>query len=487
MANHKLAIEHAQWLGSVSQPRQQADQALLKAEQQAAQNRVLHTEIQLAKSQSLLGDFLPNFRYKNGKSIPVLPSDTPWVGKLNTMLEVYKGRGIVPARFNSIDDYLPKARQLIGNRADAVNASSRAAQQSKTAVQNGQSPIANLLEACRRKALNEQDFLSSVTGYNRAITDYVLSVRQDINQPKRLASVLIGKKSVQNTDAIANTSTPEEDLDSIVSDSDPAIRQVSTGQRLQVQPSGLPGRSAYQNEIRSGSSSFQSGSIGSSQETGSSSLTELNSSQPAAASSTTFEYGPTKESALASGFDPAKVRTELPMQQTQEKGVAPGYGSNTAQAGNVNRRSQANPVGGRQAQAAFNPRQGQRSPRQNNQAVQSSGGALGPQPDPQNQQKQFVPPVRSAGIGGGQAPAGTSNPFRPGTTAPGSSGPAAAPPVIPETTGASTFSPPTGSTFGTKPPGASRSLGGGAFGGGTSSPASATSRFNTGAGSSAKQ
>ena len=60
MANHKLAVEQSQWLSSLSNPRQPSDQSVLKAAQQSAQNRVLHTEIQLAKSQSILSDYLPN-------------------------------------------------------------------------------------------------------------------------------------------------------------------------------------------------------------------------------------------------------------------------------------------------------------------------------------------------------------------------------------------------------------------------------------------
>ena len=70
-------------------PSQPSDQAILAAAQQAAQNRVLHSEIQLAKSQSILGDFLPNLQ-QNGKLVAVIPANIPWVGKLNTNFEKYK-------------------------------------------------------------------------------------------------------------------------------------------------------------------------------------------------------------------------------------------------------------------------------------------------------------------------------------------------------------------------------------------------------------
>ena len=309
MANHKLAVEQSQWLSSLSNPRQPSDQSVLKAAQQSAQNRVLHTEIQLAKSQSILSDYLPNLRYKNGKNMPVLPADIPWVGKLNTKLKEYQARGIVPARFNSIDEILPKARQLIVNRADAVTAATRAADQAKTAMGNGQSPISNVLEAARIKAKNQADFLSTVVGYNRAITDYVLSVRQDIYQPKRLASVLIGRKSVQAT--VAQNDKPQEDLDSSLNPSSPTLRQISTVPKARSsQQQNLRGQSAYQNG--SDSSIGISSGLQQKQPSG---FAVGNSGR--SASNPKIDFGPTKQAAAATNFDPSKVREELPVAQSR--------------------------------------------------------------------------------------------------------------------------------------------------------------------------
>ena len=281
-------------------------------------------------------------------------------------------------------------------------------------MQNGQSPVANVLEAVRMKAKNQQDFLSNVTGYNRAITDYVLSVRQDINQPKRLASVLIGRKSVQSS--VARTETPEEDLDSTLSESNPTLRQVSTGTRArQNRSQGLAGTSAYQNQ--NGGSGLQ---------TSSNSLKPIKTDQPAVPRKLRFAHGPTKESAAASNFDPAKIKEELPMQQAKPSGVSPGYdggvaGNGGSRAGRTAQNSGArrsfNPPGQRAQGGQARP--AQQSSRGFTPPVTSSGGLGTQQPGtPPARRPQTFPPAPTTGGAVGQVPkipaSSTSNPFKPG-------------------------------------------------------------------------
>jgi len=452
MANHKLAVEQSQWLSSMSNPRQQADLAVLKAAQQAAQNRVLHTEIQLAKSQSILGDFLPNLRYKNGKNIPVLPADIPWVGKLNTKLQEYKSRGIVPARFNAIDEILPKARQLIINRAEAVAAASQAAEQSKTAMRNGQTPVSNVLEAVRIMAKNQADFLSTVTGYNRAITDYVLSVRQDIYQPKRLASVLIGRKSVQKSKTnVAKDDGPQEDTDPMMNPSNPKMRQISTGRKAgSSKPQSLQGQSAYQN----GPESNIEDSLQTQQES-KSPFASASSSRPVAKSQSQFEYGPTKESAAAANFDPAKVREELPMAQAKPSSNNAAYEGNSVRAGaNQNRSANRSNGGGgvRQPFGGQNGRGGSATGNSNPVAQPRTNGStgqrtqLGQAQPPQPAVNRFDPSAASQGGLGGAGSMERGGAFSPSVTSP----PAERAPAIPKSGPFSEVSPsaaaPTGET-----------------------------------------
>ncbi|QEG20850.1 hypothetical protein [Mariniblastus fucicola] len=466
MANHQLAIEQSRWLDSIASPRQPTDQSVLAAAQQAARNRILLTEIQLAKSQSILGDYLPNFRDKNGNSIPVLPADVPWVGKLNTNLKKYQSRGIVPVRFNSIDEILPKARQLIANSADAVSAAGRAAEQAKQAMSTGNSPVANVLEAARIKSKNEEDFLGTVTGYNRAITDYVLSVRQDIYQPKRLASVLIGRKSVEPTLAKTKKQTPEEDVDPMASVAKPKMRQVAT-EKSAREPS-VEGKSAYQLQNTTPTappavkkSPFSQASI--SQPT-----------SPPAEKQQKFDYGPTKESAAAAKFDPATVQAELPMQQTEQAGNSPGYSGNasratpgqdrTAMGGGRQRlgaRGQDDSTFGQSASTAPRPVEQRSAPAGRQDAASASGRFGGAGAFPKSTQ-----PAAAPASGSGFSPGSTTPPASPATSAPKVSNPfsdTASPPA--DSTGDAT-------TF-------NRFKGGGAgtFGGGATPQPSAASRF----------
>ena len=457
LANHKLALDQSKWLTAVTPTQQPADQAMLKAAQQAAQNRVLHTEIQLAKSQSILADYLPNLRGKNGNNIPVIPADVPWVGKLNTKFSVYKKRGIVPARFNAIDQILPKARQLIANRADAVIASSQATEQARTAMVSGRAPVANLLEAIRLKEKNEQDFLATDTGYNRAITDYVLAVRQDIYQPKKLASVLIGKKSVQPTLAKKDTPEPDDDPLSVLSrqtsDIDSSLQSSSKKDQL-------PGVSAYQNSAQ--------------QEKPSSPFSTVSSNLAKKKAAQTFEYGPTKESAAAAKFDPTKVRSELPIQQAKAKtgaGNSRGYNANSRPAGTGNVRSASSlnqpsqPIGGpsggfgsanrttRSNQSGAQLPAVTQSPRRFNDGATNSG-------------------VKPAGSGSTFPPIRKSNPAAtPPPSMPAGGSPFSAMGSGSETTSSTRFGGSSNSTFG----------GGGAFGeSAPKTPSSTASRFGEG-------
>ena len=426
MAKHRLAIQHANWLGSIGNPGQQADQAVLKAEQKAAQDRVVVTEIQLTKSQLLLSEYLPNLRDRGGRTVPVLPASIPWVGKLNTKYEEYQKRGIVPAKFNSIDKMLPKVRQLISSEADTVVASVEAVEQAKNAMNSGRAPIANVLEAARIKARSEDQFLATVLGYNRAITDYVLSVRQDIYQPKRLASVLIGRKAV--APASPTLATPEEDTDSLAgSSANPKMRQISTTQQSQRR-NGLPGKSAYQNAQngfgQQPNQPDQQQNLATQQNQQLTSRASGNTQAPVKKATQSFDYGPTAESASAANFDPSKVKEELPMQQFQPKANS-GYANSASQvasrpSGNESTGNRAtNGISGGQRSAAApggsNPLQANKSfnrlSSQNQGATKSNSARGGFQPTGTGGASAPTQPNPSGASGSGGMGGGNPNPF----------------------------------------------------------------------------
>ena len=188
---------------------------------------------------------------------------------------------MVPNKFNGIDTFLPKQRKLIADRYSSVVAAKQAAEQAKMAFVSGQSPIANVLEAAKMRAQSQYDFLKTVNSYNRAITDYVLTVRQDINQPTRLASVLIGRNAVVNRVAKKNPKSK-----SVI---DRPSKLESTNPRI------LPASSTRQ-------------------------VATKNQSQE-------IKYAPTAESRKAANYDPKKVVAEAPMSQTKPANTKP-YSSN---------------------------------------------------------------------------------------------------------------------------------------------------------------
>ena len=446
MANHNLALQQSQWLDSIKNLRQPADQSVLKAAQQSAQNRVLRTEIQLAKSQAMLNDFLPNFRYKNGKHIPVLPANIPWVGKLNTKYTEYRNRGMVPDRFNGIDEILPKSRQLIANGADSVSAATQAADQARQAVMSGQTPVSNVLEAARIKSRSEQEFLSTVIGYNRAITDYVLSVRQDIFQPKQLASVLIGKNSVQPT--VAKNQKPQEDTDPLANISNnPTLRQVSNGRTVRNSSQRNASRSpASRNQASRGFSTASQSNSGRQPSSGTA------NNRNGFSTASTSEYGPTAASAKAANFDPTKLQEELPMKQAQPSGGSIVYDQQ-----NSPDRSARNPQG---RQQPANQRGFGQNPTTNRGGLGNPTGGANRGGAPSGQPSNQINPVtRPKGFPGNQTtPAG----FSVGNST-GATGTQA--PIIPKnppvTKSPFSVSPPKSAT-----PGASSSsrFGGGTFG-----------------------
>ena len=323
LSNHLIAQETADWISSTSAS-DESGKNLLQAAQQTARNNVLATEIQLGKSQSKLQQFLPNLRGPDGQKILVLPTDMPWVGKVKTNYQTYRQRGIMLERFNRIDDILPKAQELIDHRAEAVNASGNAAEMARQAASSGRGPVSNVLEATRIWNLSQKQLVSSIFDYNRAITDYILSVRSDIIQPAKLSSVLIGKTATQRSIASRQNGSS-------------STAQASSGSAS----SSLRPRSSSANSANSGLGSSSSGSQSSSSASNLSSAgfsrpepdespTPSSNASPATGSSSQqkWDYGPTPETAKVANFDPNNLKNEGPVASSKGGSSSSNYQSN---------------------------------------------------------------------------------------------------------------------------------------------------------------
>jgi hypothetical protein len=304
LANYKIATEHARWLTTIKDSGQQIDMAMLRAARQDAKARVSETSIRLANSQAMMQELLPSMRDKKGNPVAALPTDIPWVGNLKTNYAEYKRRGMVPNKFNGIDKFFPKQRQLIADRAGGVAAAQQAANQAKSAFAGRQTPIGNVLEAARLKAKSQKDFLTSVKAYNRAIADYVLTVRQDINQPTQLASVLIGSKAVRKSVASKQKPKAKSVVDRSLSkvNQSPKMIPVSSQKKLTEQTR----ESATRSQPKTNAIAKQK-----------------------------FEFGPDAASAKATNFDPAKVKAEAPFGKRQPDPAANYNGNAVGQAPGV--------------------------------------------------------------------------------------------------------------------------------------------------------
>ena len=106
----------------------QIDQALLETAKSAAQNEMLSAEIQLARSQSHLQQFIPG-----GQAQPMLPlpSDQPYTTPYTTHYEYYSSNRVLTSDIRNIATSLPKMLELVTRNAHTVRASKVALDQTQ--------------------------------------------------------------------------------------------------------------------------------------------------------------------------------------------------------------------------------------------------------------------------------------------------------------------------------------------------------------------
>ncbi len=326
--NSKIANAQEAWLQSISGAKNQSEQVMLNAAKQAAANQALSREIQLGKSQLKLQQLVPALRsvnnqtngsgQANGQFQLPLPSDLPWVGKYATNYQQYQNR--MPQRLQGIDEMLPKAYELLTNRAETVETAKSAANQAKTAYLQGRTALANVLESARIWQESERSLIASVVSYNQAIADYALNLRQDINQPERVVAMLLGKKALNAAKRNSNLA-PQPDGDrNVAANNELQSRQAN--QNIARQNDAFQ-NSAYQN-AQNQNAANQLADIGTNQEQESSfgmngqgtlesPFTAVSTidgtANGIAGAESEFEYGPTPESASKANFDRSKLTT----------------------------------------------------------------------------------------------------------------------------------------------------------------------------------
>ncbi len=159
----------------------QFDQALLNTAKSAAQNEMLSAEIQLARSQSQLQQFIPG-----GQAQPMLPlpSDQPYTTPYTTHYEYYSSNRVLTSDIRNIATSLPKMLELVTRNADTVRASKAALDQ----TQRGQ--LTQSLQAAKMWHDANHEFIDSVIDYNRSIAAYSLNVMSPYKPLEQVASAL---------------------------------------------------------------------------------------------------------------------------------------------------------------------------------------------------------------------------------------------------------------------------------------------------------
>ena len=198
-ANFVAAQKYQQWLMQIPAPVSQSEKSTLEAAIAVAANKTLAAEIQLAKSQSGLLQYMPNW---GTQDLLPLPDDLPLIQKYKTNYDLYRSRQMMPVSLRGIDQILPKTLDLIIGRADAVGATKIAADQSVGALRGGQSKLASTLDAGRAWRLAEKDLIASVVSYNQAIGDYSLSVATGYQSPEQVVAMLIAKPQSKTASVI---------------------------------------------------------------------------------------------------------------------------------------------------------------------------------------------------------------------------------------------------------------------------------------------
>ena len=160
----------------------QIDQALLETAKSAAQNEMLSAEIQLARSQSQLQQFIPG-----GQAQPMLPlpSDQPYTTPYTTHYEYYSSNRVLTSDIRNIATSLPKMLELVTRNADTVRASKVALDQTQ-----GRGQLTQSLQAAKMWHDANHQFIDSVIDYNRSIATYSLNVMSPYKPLEQVASAL---------------------------------------------------------------------------------------------------------------------------------------------------------------------------------------------------------------------------------------------------------------------------------------------------------
>ena len=180
------------WLTGLQPSRSQTDQLLLSTAKSIANNETLAAEIQLSRSQSKLQEIAR----KNPNEMLPLPLNDPVTSKYITHYEWYATRRMVPPKLKGINEVLPRTYQLLIQRAQTVGQVEQARKIAQTSYSSGQANMASVLEAGRSWQSAMQSMVATLISYNKAISDYALTVTPPQKPVQEIAAMLVSKPKV---------------------------------------------------------------------------------------------------------------------------------------------------------------------------------------------------------------------------------------------------------------------------------------------------
>jgi len=216
LAGYHFAVDEYRFLAAV--PAGREDQLTLEAAQASAKAEQAEAKLAAVRAQQALAQLSPSAA---GGQLP-LPADLPVVGTYRTHFQELNQRGAARDELGMIDQSLPVIRDVIDAQAEAVDAATAALPPVLQAYQQGQAPLAHVLDAHDRVRRHRRAFLTAVEQYNADIASYALSVSLPTITGQRIAallieeqpmgkSVLAGKKSSSDIQRVSNEEAVTEE------------------------------------------------------------------------------------------------------------------------------------------------------------------------------------------------------------------------------------------------------------------------------------
>jgi hypothetical protein len=163
------------------------DANLLGSAQQAADREVTAMELAVINAQYELAEVAG---LEVSGQLP-LPADRPHIGTYNTFFEQIFADSTPPGQTRLLHRTLPLQHQVIGVRAEAVQAAQEALQAVARSYQAGQVDAADLLAALHEITVQRRAWMTAVARYNHSIADYALAIAGPETAGRELVSILI--------------------------------------------------------------------------------------------------------------------------------------------------------------------------------------------------------------------------------------------------------------------------------------------------------